>query len=168
MPEDEHAQITVTIYVDGQKVDESSGVPYNGFTKIIELDPKGAVNNQKIVTVMIDGIKYETFVFDFKNQTVSRTFIDTGYELKQGEESSEEPVDESSDETSDEESGEEPSEESYDESTDEESYEEPSDDSYEEGTEGGDETTYDEPDTEPMSMLPRNDGSFRPEGIIWM
>ncbi len=168
LPEDEHAQITVTIYVDGQKVDESSGVPYNGFTKIIELDPKGAVNNQKIVTVMIDGIKYETFVFDFKNQTVSRTFIDTGYELKQGEESSEESVDESSDETSDEESGEEPSEESYDESTDEESYEEPSDDSYEEGTEGGDEPTYDEPDTEPMSLLPRNDGSFRPEGIIWM
>lgn len=128
LPEDEHGQITVTIYVDGQKVDESSGVPYNGFSKTVELDPKGAVNNQKVVTVMIDGIKYETFVYDFKNQTVSRTYINTDYELKEAgeEESSEEESEEESSENSEEDSNGESSdtESSTEESSEDEEFDE--------------------------------------------
>ncbi len=128
LPEDEHGQITVTIYVDGQKVDESSGVPYNGFSKTVELDPKGAVNNQKVVTVMIDGIKYETFVYDFKNQTVSRTYINTDYKLKEAgeEESSEEESEEESSENSEEDSNGESSdtESSTEESSEDEEFDE--------------------------------------------
>ena len=125
LPEDEHGEITVTIYVDGQKVDESRGVPYNGFSKIVELDPTGAVNNQKTVIVMVDGIKYETLVFDFRNQTVSRTYINSDYKIKQGEESSEEES--SEEESSEEESSEEPSEEEPEEPSEDEP-EEPDDD----------------------------------------
>ncbi len=84
LPLDEYAEIKVTIYVDAVKAEEVSGVPAHGFKKSIYLEPDGAKNNQKTVVVMIDGVRYEAFTFDFKNQTVTRDYLNTDYNVKQG------------------------------------------------------------------------------------
>ena len=89
LPEDEDADITLTIYSDGTKIDEASGSPYKGFTYELDISPKGAKNNKKIITVMLDGAKYEVFTFDFKNKTVTRDFIDDKYKIKQPAQTSE-------------------------------------------------------------------------------
>ena len=84
LPQDEYAEIKVTIYVDAVKAEEVSGKPAYGFRKSIYLEPEGAKNNQKTVVVMIDDVRYEAFTFDFKNQTVTRDYINTDYKVKQG------------------------------------------------------------------------------------
>lgn len=85
LPAEENASITVSVFVDGQKFEESSGIPADGFTKKITLDPTSVNNNkQKKVVVKIDGVNYETFTFDFKTQLVTRTYINTNYVIKQG------------------------------------------------------------------------------------
>lgn len=89
LPEEEDAQITLTIYSDGTKIDEASGSPYKGFTYELVIEPKGAKNDKKIITVMLDGIKYEVFTFDFKKMTVTRDFINEKYKIKQKPQNSE-------------------------------------------------------------------------------
>ncbi len=105
LPTDEYAEITVAIYVDGKKVDESSGSPALGFSKTLELDPSGAnSNNQNIVNVLVDGIRYVSYTFDFEEETVTQTYINEDYQIKQ-DENGEVSYDESSDdESSDDES----------------------------------------------------------------
>ncbi len=89
LPEDEYAEVTVTIFIDGQKYEEDKGSPALGFTKTLELDPEGAKNDQKIVNVLIDNVRYVSYIFDFKHQIVTQTYINDKYEVKQGEDSSE-------------------------------------------------------------------------------
>ena len=84
LPNDEYAEIKVTIYVDAVKAEEVSGKPAYGFKKSIYLEPEGAKNNKKTVVVMIDDVRYEAFTFDFKNQTVTRDYLNTDYRVKQG------------------------------------------------------------------------------------
>ena len=84
LPSDEYAEIKVTIYVDAVKAEEVSGKPAYGFRKSIYLEPEGAKNNKKTVVVMIDDVRYEAFTFDFKNQTVTRDYLNTDYRVKQG------------------------------------------------------------------------------------
>ena len=84
LPQDEYAEIKVTIYVDAVKAEEVSGKPAYGFKKSIYLEPEGAKNHKKTVVVMIDDVRYEAFTFDFKNQTVTRDYINTDYRVKQG------------------------------------------------------------------------------------
>lgn len=82
LPEDEDADITLTIYSDGSQIDEKSGSPFKGFRYELEISPNGATNYKKIITVMLDGKKYEVFTFDFKNKSVSTDFLDTDYKVK--------------------------------------------------------------------------------------
>ncbi len=84
LPQDEYAEIKVTIYVDAVRAEEVSGKPAYGFKKSIYLEPEGAKNHRKTVVVMIDDVRYEAFTFDFKNQTVTRDYINTDYRVKQG------------------------------------------------------------------------------------
>lgn len=84
LPSDEYAEIKVTIYVDATKVEETTGIPATGFKKSIYLEPEGAKNNLKTVVVMIDDVRYEAFTFDFKNQTVTRDYLNSDYKVKQG------------------------------------------------------------------------------------
>ncbi len=84
LPQDEYAQITLKIYVDGVQTEEVTGVPATGFKKTIYLEPDGAKNHQKSVVVMVDDKRYEAFTFDFKNQTVTRDYLNTEYQVKQG------------------------------------------------------------------------------------
>ena len=84
LPQDEYAEIKVTIYVDAVKTEEVSGVPAHGFKKNIYLEPEGAKNHQKTAVVMIDDVRYEEFTFDFKNQTVTKNYQNYDYKVKQG------------------------------------------------------------------------------------
>ena len=86
LPQDEYASITVGIYVDGQKFEESSGIPADGFTKSIKLEPTSVNNNQqKKVIVKIDGVNYISYTFDFKKQTIMVNFDNMSkYVIKQG------------------------------------------------------------------------------------
>ena len=84
LPQDEYAEIKVTIYVDAVKTEEVSGVPAHGFKKSIYLEPEGAKNHQKTVVVMVDDVRYEAFTFDFKNQTVTKDYQNYDYKVKQG------------------------------------------------------------------------------------
>ena len=84
LPQDEYAEIKVTIYVDAVKQEEVSGVPAHGFKKSVYLEPEGAKNHQKTVVVMIDDVRYEAFTFDFKNQTVTKDYQNYDYKVKQG------------------------------------------------------------------------------------
>lgn len=83
LPIDEYAEIDVTVNVDGKKFDEASGSPANGFKYTIELDPNDAKNNQKTVTVMIDGVRYAEYTFDFKNNEVTRMYLNEKYKIKE-------------------------------------------------------------------------------------
>ena len=89
LPADEYASISVKIIqneADGKNTtlkEFDSIIPGEGNKVTVHLEPDGAVNDQKQITVMIDGKRYETLVFDFKNQTVARTYLDTNYEVKQ-------------------------------------------------------------------------------------
>ena len=89
LPQDEYAPISVKIIqneADGKNTalkEFDNIIPGEGNVVTIHLEPDGAVNDKKQITVMIDGKRYETLVFDFKNQTVARTYLDTNYEVKQ-------------------------------------------------------------------------------------
>lgn len=94
LPQNEYAKINVKVILNetnGQnsQLYEADLIPAEGGKLTIELDPKGAKNNQKFVTVMIDGIKYESLTFDFKTHSVSRTYINSNYTVK----SSRDPLD---------------------------------------------------------------------------
>ncbi len=83
LPE-EYAEVEFTVYEDGKEIDRETIVPATATEKTLEIDPKGAKNNRKIVTVMLDGVKFETFTADFKTKEVSRTYLNTEYKIKQG------------------------------------------------------------------------------------
>ncbi len=89
LPEEEYGELTIQVFQNESNgkntpLNEVSGViPATGNKVTIHLEPDGAVNDQKQVTVMVDGKRYETLVFDFKEQTVKRTYIDTEYQIKQ-------------------------------------------------------------------------------------
>ena len=78
LPEEEYAEVSVKVILndaDGNNtvINESSGIPGEGYTVKIKLPPDDAVNYKKQVTVMVDGQKWETVIFNFKEQTVSVT-----------------------------------------------------------------------------------------------
>ena len=88
LPSEEYAEIAVKIILneDGGKntvLKEVKGIPGEGMKLTIDLDPNGAVNDQKFITVMIDNVKYETLTFDFKKRTVTQTYRNTNYKVKQ-------------------------------------------------------------------------------------
>lgn len=89
LPTEEYGEISVKVIQNENNgkntvLSEVNGViPGEGNKVTIHLDPDGAVNDQKQITVMVDGKRYETLVFDFKEQTVKRTYIDTEYQIKQ-------------------------------------------------------------------------------------
>ena len=97
LPEEEAAQITLTVYEDGKETMEKTGAPADGLELTLEISPKGATNNKKIVLVKIDGVNYAKYTFDFKNKSVTQDYFNTGYKIKQKKqessapESSEEP-----------------------------------------------------------------------------
>ena len=84
LPTEEYAEITVTVYVDGKKFLEETGSPATGYKMELEIEPEGAVKDKKEVTIMVDGVRYEVLSFDFKNQTVTRSYINTNYKIKEG------------------------------------------------------------------------------------
>ena len=81
-PKNEGAEVRVTVFADGTKIDEFLGVPYENLLRQIEVVPSGATNYQKTVTVMIDNVKYQEFIFNFKTREVRQTFINTNYKPK--------------------------------------------------------------------------------------
>lgn len=99
LPE-EYAEVNYAVYEDGKKTLEEKIVPATVGQKLLEIDPKGANNNQKIVTVMLDEKRYAVYTFDFKTKSVSRSYFNEDYQIKQG------PPQESSQESSEEESSE--------------------------------------------------------------
>ena len=101
-PKNEAAEVRVTVYADGTKVDEFIGTPSENMTRQIEVAPNGAVNFQKTITVMLDGAKYQEFTFNFKTREVKQTYINAEYKPKveKKQESSQDSSDESSDESS--------------------------------------------------------------------
>lgn len=108
-PKNEYAEVRVTVFADGTKIDEFIGTPSENLTRQIEVAPNGAVNFQKTVQVMIDGVKYQEFIFNFKTREVKQTYINDKYipKIEKKEESSSESSEESSgDESSEEESSE--------------------------------------------------------------
>ncbi len=82
LPEEEDAEITVNVWVGGNEYQTTSGRPAKGFKVTLELDPKGAQNNKKTVLVDIDGTKYAEYIFDFKEDKVTRTYINDKYKIK--------------------------------------------------------------------------------------
>ncbi len=97
-PKNEAAEVRVTVYADGTKVDEFIGTPAENMTRQIEVAPNGAVNFQKTITVMLDSVKYQEFSFNFKTREVKQTYINANYKPKveKVEESSQESSTESS------------------------------------------------------------------------
>ncbi len=91
LPKDEYADITVTVNVDGRRLEEKTGSPANGFTFEIELNPDDTNNKEKTVTVMVDGVRYAEYIFDFSTGNVNRTYINTGYKIKEEAPESSEP-----------------------------------------------------------------------------
>lgn len=176
LPKDEYAEVTITIYVDGQKYEEVVGSPGLDFTKTLELNPDGAKNDKKLVNVLIDGKKYVSYTFDFKAQNVIRTYLNTKYVVKQGEESSEESSEPSIiDESSNEPLIDEPSDssESSEESNPESSYDplESSEESSEESEYSDEESIDDTYNMESVSRdtyhNPRIDTGYNMESLLW-
>ena len=88
LPEEEYAEVTVKVILnesDGESSDilEKSGVPAEGFYVAVKLAPDDSGSKQQ-VTVMLDGHKWETAVFNFKDQSVSVTDSDykKNYKIK--------------------------------------------------------------------------------------
>ncbi len=98
-PKNEAAEVRVTVFADGTKIDEFLGVPGENLVRQIEVVPSGATNFQKTITVMIDNIKYQEFIFNFKTREVRQTFLNTNYKPKvEKKVEDSEPDDEESDE----------------------------------------------------------------------
>ena len=91
LKEKEYAEITVTVNVDGKKYDERKGSPANGFTFEIELKPDNDKTLKKTVTVMIDGVRYAEYLFEFKDGKVTQKYINEKYKIKQEAPQSSEP-----------------------------------------------------------------------------
>lgn len=90
LPQNEYAEIAVKVILNEPNgkntvLREVNCIPGEGVKLTIELDPKGAVDNKKYVTVTIDNIKYESLTFDFKLQTVAVTYINSKYKVKQAQ-----------------------------------------------------------------------------------
>ena len=81
-PKNEGAEVRVSVFADGTKIDEFLGVPYENLLRQIEVVPTGATNYQKTVTVMIDNVKYQEFIFNFKTREVRQTFLNNTYKPK--------------------------------------------------------------------------------------
>ena len=87
LPQNEYAKINVKVYINetnGKNTlhQEADLVPAEGGKLTIELEPKGATNNQKFVTVLIDNFRYESLTFDFKKQSVAVTYVNSNYKVK--------------------------------------------------------------------------------------
>ena len=91
LPEEEDAEITVTVFVDGKEDSSYSGRPAKGFKVVLDISPKGAQDNKKTVRVDIDNGdkkgRYAEYIFDFKLSKVTRTYLDTNYKVKEKESS---------------------------------------------------------------------------------
>ena len=90
LPQNEYAEIAVKVILNetngkNTTLREVNCIPGEGVKLTIELDPKGAVDNKKYVTVTIDNNKYESLTFDFKLQTVAVTYINSKYKVKQAQ-----------------------------------------------------------------------------------
>lgn len=81
-PKTEGAEVRVTVFADGTKIDEFLGIPYENLIRQVEVVPTGANNYQKTVTVMIDNVKYQEFIFNFKTREVRQTFLNSTYKPK--------------------------------------------------------------------------------------
>ncbi len=81
---EEYADITVTVNVNGTKLDERTGSPANGFNFEIELRADNEKMTQKTVTVMVDGKRYAEYLFDFKTGSVTNKYHNDKYVIKQG------------------------------------------------------------------------------------
>ena len=89
LPQDEYSEVTLTIYIDGQKYEEIENIIPARYKKTLELDPSGANDdNQNFVDVFIDGTLYVSYTFDFEFQIAEQTFINTEY-VPKGQESQE-------------------------------------------------------------------------------
>lgn len=86
MPE-EYAEVKFTVYVEGKKDTEELIIPavLTDLQKTIEIDPKDAKNGQKKVEIYIDDVRYMSYIFDFKNKTISQTYINNDYKIKNPE-----------------------------------------------------------------------------------
>lgn len=92
LPQNEYAEIAVKVILNETNgrntiLQEANGIPGEGMLLTFKLDPKGAVDNKKYVTVTVDNIKYESLTFDFKLQTVKMNEYvgKTKYKVKQSQ-----------------------------------------------------------------------------------
>ena len=102
LPANEYAEVKVSVYAEGAKIDEELLIPAEVQSKQIEVNPNGAVNNQKTVEIQIEGTKYMVLVMNFKTGEVRQTYINSSYVPVQGPPDS--SVESSEDESSEEES----------------------------------------------------------------
>ncbi len=84
LPEEEYGEIAVKVIQnepngENKVLFDQNVIPGEGTRVVITLDPDGAVNNEKKITVMVDGTKWETVIFNFENQTTQST--DAPYKL---------------------------------------------------------------------------------------
>ncbi len=91
LPEDEYAEVTVKVILNESSgtntvLSETSGIPGEGMNVEIKLNPDNATNYKKQVTVMLDDQKWETLVFNFKDQRVdvSNSSYKNSYKVKKG------------------------------------------------------------------------------------
>ena len=102
LPANEYAEVKVSVYAEGAKIDEELLIPAEVQSKQIEVNPNGAVNNQKTVEIQIEGTKYMVLVMNFKTGEVRQTYINSSYVPVQGPPES--SVESSEDESSEQES----------------------------------------------------------------
>ena len=91
LPQDEYAEVVVKVILNESSgtntvLSETSGVPGEGMNVEIKLNPDNATNYKKQVTVMLDEQKWETLVFNFKDQRVEVTnsAYKNNYKVKKG------------------------------------------------------------------------------------
>ena len=90
LPEEEYAEIAVKVIrnePNGTNVVlfDQSVIPGEGTSVNVTLDPKDAINDEIKITVMVDGAKWESVVFNFETQTYQQADGDykLNYKIKQ-------------------------------------------------------------------------------------
>ncbi len=84
LPADEYAEVEYSVIIDGNStpVEKKTIIPATLGEIELAVGPEGAKNNQKTVAVMLDGGLYQRFNFDFKKKTVTETYFNSGYKIK--------------------------------------------------------------------------------------
>ena len=89
LPEDEYGELRVVVKENkpnGENVTikDITVIPSDGTRIDIPLEPDGAVDNKKQITVMVDGMKWETVIFNFEEGTMESkpTSNQTNYKIK--------------------------------------------------------------------------------------